>query len=161
MATPRSSQAALTEITSNHSGSLLFVVGLATFLLYAPVAGHSLLAYDDPFFVTENAYVTQGLTRESFFWSWSATLGFYHPLTWLSLMLDTTLFGVNPGAFHLTNLWLHHTSCHDDDRIAFVRNDLMGVTTRDFGRTFLALLPGYLLPEWPFCCWQLALAGID
>src|SRR2546425_197381 len=107
MATPRSSQAVLTEISSSHSGSALFVVGLATFLLYAPVAGHSLLAYDDPFFVTENAYVTQGLTRESFFWSWSATLGFYHPLTWLSLMLDATLFGIRPGAFHLTNLWLH------------------------------------------------------
>lgn len=84
-----------------------FLVVLVTFALYAAVASYPFLAHDDNFFVTENDYVKQGLTRESFIWSWTATLGFYHPLTWLSLLLDATIFGVNPGAFHLTNLWLH------------------------------------------------------
>ena len=84
-----------------------FLVVLVTFALYAAVASYPFLAHDDNFFVTENDYVKQGLTRESFIWSWTATLGFYHPLTWLSLMVDATIFGVNSGAFHLTNLWLH------------------------------------------------------
>src|SRR6266536_810492 len=107
MTNPRSPQAFVSDLLSNHTGSVLFVVCLLTVLLYGAVSVYPFLAYDDNFFVTENAYVKQGLTRESFFWSWSATLGFYHPVTWLSLMLDATLFGMRPGAFHLTNLWLH------------------------------------------------------
>src|SRR6266516_316474 len=44
---------------------------------------------------------------------------------------------------------------HDDAGVDVVRNDLMGVTARDFGRTFRVPLPGRFLPYSPFCCWQL------
>ena len=107
MLNPASPQIAVASVLSKHLGSVLLIVSLVTFFLYAAVASYPFLAYDDDFFVTENAYVKQGLTQESFLWSWTATLGFYHLITWLSLMLDATLFGINPGAFHLTNLWLH------------------------------------------------------
>lgn len=94
-------------LSPGHRDCLLLIICTLTFAVYQAVIRHSFLAYDDPFFVTENPYVRQGLTAEGMAWAATATLGFYHPITWLSLMLDATLFGVQPAAFHLTNLWLH------------------------------------------------------
>lgn len=110
MRSPHSARSIAADLLTKQPSWCVFTVAFVTFALYAVVAGYPFLAHDDNFFVTENAHVKQGLTRESFFWSWTATLGFYHPLTWLSLMLDSAIFGVRPGAFHLTNLWLHITN---------------------------------------------------
>lgn len=64
---------------------------------------------DDEIYVTNNSHVTGGLTKENVAWaftpSWHAAN--WHPLTWLSLMLDAELCGTNAGAFHLTNVALH------------------------------------------------------
>ena len=60
------SEMVVEQLISRNQGSVLFIIGLATFLLYGAVTTYSFLAYDDGFFVTENAYVKQGLTRESF-----------------------------------------------------------------------------------------------
>jgi len=85
----------------------LFLV-VATTAVYLQVLGFDFTNYDDPKYVTENTNVQQGLTRGSIHWAF--TTGYasnWHPLTWLSLMLDRHLFGANAGAFHLTNLLLH------------------------------------------------------
>lgn len=64
--------------------------------------------YDDHVYVTDHTQVRQGLTPESLKWAMTSTeAGFWHPLTWMSLMLDYQFFGLNPGGYHFTNLLLH------------------------------------------------------
>lgn len=70
--------------------------------------GFDLVAYDDFDYVTTNRYVESGLTWDGVVWAFRTLHGSnWHPLTWLSLMLDAQLFHRSPGGFHLTNLWLH------------------------------------------------------
>ena len=84
---------------------LLALVALA---LYWPVTGFDLLNYDDPEFVSSNLHVQGGLTWRSVLWSFQFNQGdYWHPLTWLSLMLDASLFGPKAGGFHFTNILLH------------------------------------------------------
>ncbi len=64
--------------------------------------------YDDNTYVTSNADVQRGLTRQSFLWAWrSAAASNWHPLTWLSHMADVDLYGLSPRGHHLTNVLLH------------------------------------------------------
>src|SRR6266403_1330244 len=84
------------------------LLAVATLAVYAQVAGHGFVSYDDPDYVSGNPYVRAGLTRTGL--SWALTTGHagnWHPLTWLSHMLDCQLFGLRPGAHHLTNVLLH------------------------------------------------------
>jgi hypothetical protein len=78
---------------------------------YWPVGGHEFLNYDDPIRVTENAWVRQGLSARGVAWASTTLLdGNWHPLTWLSHMLDCTLAGLDPGWHHRANLALHAAS---------------------------------------------------
>jgi len=80
----------------------------STLLVYAPVKDHQFINYDDNLYVTSNLWVNQGLTWQGAQWAMTKlNAGFWHPLTWLSHMLDTQLFGLNPAGHHLTNLLLH------------------------------------------------------
>jgi tetratricopeptide (TPR) repeat protein len=83
----------------------------ATLAVYAQVAGFDFVNYDDPEYVTSNPWVRAGLTPIGFVWAFTAGhAGNWHPLTWLSHMLDVQLWGLRPGAHHLTNVVLHATS---------------------------------------------------
>ncbi|MEM9291937.1 MAG: tetratricopeptide repeat protein [Acidobacteriota bacterium] len=80
----------------------------ATLWVYLPVTDYGFVNWDDPAYVEDNPMVRGGLTVEGV--QWALTTGHasnWHPLTWLSLMLDVELFGVDPGAMHGTNLLLH------------------------------------------------------
>ena len=89
--------------------------GLAIFLLItvlvlvdAPVKDYPFINYDDTLYVTEAPQVQQGLGWDSVVWSMTTMeAANWHPLTWLSHMLDVQLFGLNPAGHHLTNLLLH------------------------------------------------------
>lgn len=84
---------------------LLTVLVLA---VYWGVPHFDFVHYDDHVYVTDHAQVRQGLTLQGLKWAMTSTeAGFWHPLTWLSLMLDYRLFGLNPGGYHFTNLLLH------------------------------------------------------
>jgi protein O-mannosyl-transferase len=75
---------------------------------YWPVANHDFLNFDDPTYVTDNHVVTQGLTWGGI--RWAFTTGHFsnwHPLTWVSHMLDVELFGLDAGAHHAVNLLFH------------------------------------------------------
>ena len=88
----------------------LIYLGLAlvTLLAFEQVRLNDFVAFDDEKYVTENAQVRAGLTRESVSWSVTTThFNNWHPLTWLSHMLDVELYGLNAGGHHLTNLLLH------------------------------------------------------
>jgi len=64
--------------------------------------------FDDPAYVTQNARVLEGLTWRSFVWSFGTMHSAnWHPLTWLSHMMDVSLFGVAPPGHHAMNLLLH------------------------------------------------------
>ncbi|HEY5910479.1 MAG TPA: tetratricopeptide repeat protein [Verrucomicrobiae bacterium] len=84
------------------------LLALATFLAYSIVARHGFVDYDDGDYVSANPHVENGLTWANV--AWAFTTGHasnWHPLTWLSHMLDYQLFGRNPGAMHLVNLAIH------------------------------------------------------
>ena len=87
-------------------------------LLVAAVFGqtlrHGFVNYDDDYFVTDNPYVSRGLTPESIRWALTAGLraedpdaDYWRPLSVLSQMLDVQLFGMEAGGHHAVNLLLH------------------------------------------------------
>ena len=81
---------------------------LATAAVYWPVSGYDFINYDDPAYVTSNSQIQAGITWESVVWAFRSTRASnWHPLTWLSHMLDCRLFGLKPGWHHLTNVLLH------------------------------------------------------
>ena len=64
--------------------------------------------FDDPMYVTENQYVNTGFTWENIRWALSVgKVAYWHPLTWVSHMLDCQLYGLRAGLHHLTNLIIH------------------------------------------------------
>ncbi len=83
-------------------------LALLTFVAYEQVRNHDFIDYDDNDYVFENRHVQTGLTRDSIRWAFTAYhSNNWHPLTWLSHMMDCQLFGNNPGRHHLTNLLFH------------------------------------------------------
>ena len=81
---------------------------LVTTAVYWPATGHGFVNFDDPVFVTENPHVQGGLTWAGVKWAFQLNQAdYWHPLTWLSLMLDASLFGQQAGGFHFTNVALH------------------------------------------------------
>ena len=87
---------------------ICFVLILVTFAAFSQVLSYGFIDYDDNDYVTENAYVKAGLTRDSTIWAFTTGhSGNWHPLTWLSHMLDCQLFGTEAGWHHLTSLVIH------------------------------------------------------
>jgi tetratricopeptide (TPR) repeat protein len=75
---------------------------------YAGAPGNGFVDMDDPLYVRDNPEVRAGLTAEGVRWAFTTfETSNWHPLTWLSLQLDATLFGPGPWGFHLTNVVLH------------------------------------------------------
>ncbi len=84
---------------------------LATCVTFWPVLRCDFINYDDPDYVTANTHVQNGLTWAGVVWAFTTNhVANWHPLTWLSHMLDCQLFGVNPAAHHAVNLLLHAAS---------------------------------------------------
>lgn len=87
---------------------ICLALGFGTIALYAPARHYEFLNYDDDDYVSDNPRVLRGLTRENVV---SAFTRFHssnwHPVTWLSHMLDVELWGKNPGGHHVTNVILH------------------------------------------------------
>ncbi len=81
---------------------------LCTAAVYAQTFRHPFIPYDDNEYVYENPHVLRGLTWEGVGWALtSLRASNWHPLTWLSHMLDCELFGLRPGYHHLVNVLLH------------------------------------------------------
>jgi len=81
---------------------------LTTLASYWQVRNCNFVSYDDNLYVTDNPYIQPGLTGEGFLWAFTTNhASNWHPLTWLSHMLDCHLFGTNAGWHHFINLLLH------------------------------------------------------
>jgi len=85
----------------------LFLI-VVIFAVFWQVRTHEFLKYDDQVYVTDNSHVKAGLTLKSVIWAFTTThAANWHPLTWLSHMLDCQLYGLKPAGHHLTSLLLH------------------------------------------------------
>jgi len=84
------------------------MLALATIALYWPATGHDFVNYDDDVYVLNNVHVTSGVTLESGLWALrSRYAANWHPITWLSHMLDCQVFGLKPWGHHFINVVLH------------------------------------------------------
>ena len=85
--------------------ALLVLTALA---VYLPVIQFGFLTFDDDYYVSRNPQVAGGLTWAGLRWAFTHVHSAnWHPLTWLSHMLDCQLYGLNPAGHHLTNFLFH------------------------------------------------------
>jgi tetratricopeptide (TPR) repeat protein len=83
----------------------LILLTLATFW---QVRNNGFINFDDDVYVIENPHVNRGLSFKGILWAFTTThAGNWHPLTWISHMLDVEIYGLHPGEHHLTSLFLH------------------------------------------------------
>ena len=76
--------------------------------VYLPAVEFNFITFDDDRYVTGNPQVQGGLTGTAVSWAFThAYSANWHPLTWLSHMLDCQLYGLNPAGHHLTNFLFH------------------------------------------------------
>jgi len=88
--------------------SICAALALATIIAYEPVRHNGFVSYDDPKYITENTNVNRGITRQSITWAFTKVHSAnWHPLTWVSHILDCQLFGLNPSWHHLVSLLFH------------------------------------------------------
>src|SRR5712691_5943015 len=79
-----------------------------TWLVFGETLHHPSINFDDQGYVFQNPRVTPGLTLTGILWAFRHShMENWHPLTWISHMLDCQLFGLNPGGHHFTNVLLH------------------------------------------------------
>jgi len=84
------------------------VLAVVTVFAFQGVRSNDFLTYDDDVYVLENAQVHQGLTLHSIDWAFTTFyVSNWHPLTWISHMVDWSLYGKNPAGHHMTNVCLH------------------------------------------------------
>jgi len=93
------------------------VLGVCIFLavivwvVFGQTLHHEFVNFDDDYYVYENPEVAHGLTLPGIVWTFTHVYANnWHPLTWISHMLDCQFYGLNPGGHHLTNILLHTTA---------------------------------------------------
>ena len=83
-------------------------LALAVLAIFGKLQGFGFVNFDDHIYVYLNSHVLTGLTWENFSWAWTTRhASNWHPLTWMSLQLDTAVFGTKAGGYHFTNVILH------------------------------------------------------
>ncbi len=106
---------AQTKVLSSRRNILILLISLSLIVVslaaFEQLQNHEFLNYDDDEYVTDNPHVKAGLTLEGVTWAFTTThAANWHPLTWLSHMLDCQLYGLTPSGHHLTNLVFHIAS---------------------------------------------------
>ncbi len=87
---------------------IILFLCVATISVYWPVRNYPFINFDDPDYVTWNTHVNQGISIQNIIWAFTTVHACnWHPITWISHMLDCQFFDLNPGAHHLINLFLH------------------------------------------------------
>ncbi|MDA3897917.1 MAG: hypothetical protein PF482_17430 [Desulfobacteraceae bacterium] len=87
---------------------LCLILAVITFSMYVQILDFDFVNYDDNDYVYDNPHVQKGVTLHAI--TWAFTTGHasnWHPLTWMSHMLDYQMFGLWPGGQHLTSLLFH------------------------------------------------------
>ncbi len=121
------------DISLTQKKLIIYIFLISAILaVYGQVTQFDFVNIDDNVYVTQNSRVQSGISIKSISWAFFTTYAeFWHPLTWLSLMLDSEFYGLNAGGYHLTNLilhilstlllfWLFNRMTHDIWKSAFV-----------------------------------------
>ena len=83
-------------------------LALMVVLVFGQTLRFELVSFDDHQYLTENIHVLSGLTTEGVRWAFSSIYASnWHPLTWVSHMIDVSVFGLNAGGHHLVNVGFH------------------------------------------------------
>ena len=111
---PTSQGTSSSEVTQHKNSTLILiclVLTILTVITFWQLKDCGFITFDDDIYVYENASVQSVLNWNSISRAFSSELaeksGFWHPVTWLSLMLDYQIFGLNPHGYHLINLLFH------------------------------------------------------
>jgi protein O-mannosyl-transferase len=105
--------------------------------VFWPSVRNGFAGYDDEEYVTANPRVNTGLTRENAAWALKAAhSNNWHPLTWISHQVDSSLFGLNPAGHHAVNLGFHAVNA------ALLFLWLVGMTGAAGRSAFVALIFG-------------------
>jgi len=84
------------------------LIGLAILAVYSQTFGYGFVSFDDGTYVYQNQRITPGFSLPGLAWAFTTFYASnWHPLTWISYMLDLELFGLNPGEQHAVNVFLH------------------------------------------------------
>ena len=87
---------------------LCLALAVGTLAIYSRVLYFDFTNYDDPDYVTENAHVRTGMSLRNFGWALTSSHSDnWHPVTWMSHMLDCQIYGLKPAGHHLTNVLFH------------------------------------------------------
>jgi protein O-mannosyl-transferase len=107
---PASSVAKASRFAATPAGALILSILLFVTVawVFLPSIRNGFIDLDDPAFISENGYVSHGFSWAGIGWAFTNSVGgSWHPLTWLSIMLDCQLFGVQSAGHHLSDLLLH------------------------------------------------------
>jgi Tfp pilus assembly protein PilF len=81
---------------------------ITTIAIYWQVNSHDFVNFDDNEYITANRHVQTGLTSGNIIWAFTTFYASnWHPLTWISHMLECQLFGLRPAGYHIVNLFFH------------------------------------------------------
>jgi tetratricopeptide (TPR) repeat protein len=84
------------------------VLVTVTVIAFRSVRSSDFLTYDDIGYILENQHVQQGVTMQNIAWAFTTFFAAnWHPLTWISHMVDWCIYGNSPGGHHITNVCLH------------------------------------------------------
>ncbi len=100
----------MTKISPSANSNLMLstILFLMVIILYSQAVLFDFADYDDVQYITRNPHVAGGLTVDNIFWAFrSLYASNWHPLTWISHMLDVQIFGMNPSGHHFTNILIH------------------------------------------------------
>jgi tetratricopeptide (TPR) repeat protein len=89
---------------SDHSLLISLCLVLMTLVVFGQIRYYDFLILDDYAYIVENPHVRSGLSVENVLWAFTS---YWHPLTWLSHMLDCEIYGLNPPGHHVHALLLH------------------------------------------------------
>src|SRR5262245_56214404 len=90
------------------AGLLIISIFVITVAAYMPALQNGFATADDNLYISGNPYVNTGPSLDNLRWALVAThASNWHPLTWISLQLDSAVFGTTPLGYHLTNVLLH------------------------------------------------------
>ncbi len=91
----------------SHTWAASTVLFAGTMLLFSRSLGYDFINYDDPIYLTNNPHVQAGLTWDGLGWAFTGKSDYWHPLTWLSHMLDWQLFGAHATGHRTVNVLWH------------------------------------------------------
>lgn len=92
----------------NSTPIIVVALIVACVAIYGQTFRFDFINIDDRQYIYENPIVTTGLNSKSIWWAFTAVYsGNWHPVTWLTHLADVSLFGMNAGGHHATNVVIH------------------------------------------------------